>query len=289
METPDPTQFAEQLFKGIQQNSIPPCPDILQRVVSEAQKPDPDLRQLGVIVSSDVGISASLLKTVNSPFYGLHSKTHTIQQAVSLLGVRPTVNAVASIALQRVLPPPPRLERFWDGSMKIARLSGWLAQQLSDTTAVSADLAYTFSLFRDAGIPLMLNKYPDYYETLKEANACAERPFTQIEEERHATSHALVGYLLAQSWWLAPNTCQAIRHHHDAFAISANSRMLAAESSELVALAQLAEYLYQQVSSQSQTREWDKLKEEVLARLQLDETAVQELLEEARDLPLSES
>lgn len=288
METSDQVQLAEQLLKGIQQNSIPPCPAILQQVVSEAQKPEPNLRQLASIVSSDVGVSASLLKTVNSPFYGLQSKAHSIQQAISLLGIRPTVNAVASIVLQQVLPPPPQLERFWDGSMKIARLSGWLAQQLRAVISVPADLAYTFALFRDAGIPLMLNRYPDYQETLKEANACPERMFTQIEEERHATSHALVGYLLAQSWWLTSNTCQAIRHHHDPFAVSVKSRLLTDESSELVALTQLAEHLLQQISGLSLTREWDKMENDVQARLQLDEAGIRELLAEAGELTLSD-
>lgn len=75
--------------------------------------------------------------------------------------------------------------------MKIARLSGWLAQKLGPAIKTSADLAYTFALFRDAGILLMLNRYPDYYTTLEEANNYPERLFTQIEEDRHATSHAL--------------------------------------------------------------------------------------------------
>ena len=276
------------MLKGIEQNAIPPCPAILQQVVSESRKPEPDLRLLATIISGDVGIAASLLKTVNSPFYGLPAKAHTVQQAISLLGMKATVNAVASIALQRVLPPPPQLERFWDGSMKIARLSGWLAQKLPSDIRVAADLAYTFGLFRDAGVPIMLNKFPGYYDTLHEANSCPERMFTQIEEDRHATSHALVGYLLAQSWWLASDTCQAIRHHHDFNMISANNRLLAADSAELVILSQLAEYLLQQFSGQSRTCEWDKMGAAIQERLQLTDTQLQELVEEASRLPIGD-
>lgn len=289
MDVPQKTGLADQLLIGIDQNSVPPCPAILQRVVNESQKPEPDLRQLATIVSGDVGIAASLLKTVNSPFYGLPGKAHTVQQAISLLGIRPTVNAVASLALQQVLPPPPKLERFWDGSMKIARLSGWLAQKLGPAIETSADLAYTFALFRDAGIPLMLNRYPDYYTTLEEANNCPERLFTQIEEDRHATSHALVGYLLAQSWWLSPNTCTAVRYHHDISMMSSHTWVLSKEAGELIALAQLAEHLLQHLTGQSQTREWCKMGTDILARLQLTDSAVQDLLEEARSLSLIDS
>lgn len=287
MDDPKQSALADQVLKGIEQNAIPPCPAILLEVVSESRKPEPDLRQLTNIISGDVGIAASLLKTVNSPFYGLSGKAQTIQQAVNLLGVTSTVNAVASIALRGVLPPPPQLERFWDGSMKIACLSGWLAQKMHSRVRISADLAYTFALFRDAGIPIMISKFPDYYATLSEANACPERMFTRIEEERHATSHALVGYLLAQAWWLSTSTSQAIRHHHDFNMISLNSRILTAETCELISLAQLAEYLLQQFSGQSRTREWDKMGAAIQARLQLTDNNLKELAEEASKLTLS--
>lgn len=278
----------EQLLKSIEQNRIPPCPAILQQVVAETRKTEPDLRALAVIISADAGVAASLLKTVNSPFYGLPNKAHTVQQAISLLGIRATANAVASITLQRALPTPPQLERFWDSSMKIARLSGWLAQQLQARVNIAADLAYTFSLFRDAGIPIMLSRFPDYHATLQEANTCPLRGFTEIEEERHSTSHALIGYLLTQSWWLASDTCKAVRHHHDCTLIATDNRVLSVESGNLIMLAQLAEYLLQQTSGQCHTREWDKMGEAICTRLGLNDTALQELLEQARDLPLGD-
>lgn len=280
--------IADQLLKSIQQNGIPPRPAILQRVETESQKQEPDLRLLATCINGDVGIAASLLKTVNSPFYGLPAKAHTTQQAVSLLGQAATVNAVASIALQRVLPLPPQLERFWDGSLQVARLSGWLALQLSERVQMSADHAYTFGLFRDCGIPIMINRFPDYYATLEEANSNSAQVFTQIEEARHSTSHALVGYLLAQSWRLSSDTCQAIRHHHDFQLMLTSNSMLGTRAADLIALAQLAEHLLQRVTGKSLTCEWDKMGNAIMTRLGLSDGCVQELAELARDLPLGE-
>lgn len=289
MKSPTNAIIADQLLHNIKQNGIPPRPTILEQVATESNKPDPDLRQLAISINGDVGIAASLLKIVNSPFYGLASKAQTIQQAVNQLGLEATVNAVASIALQRALPPPPQLERFWDGSLQVARLSGWLAQQLSPQSNISADHAYTFGLFRDCGIPVMINKFPDYYATLQEANACMERVFTDIEEARQGTSHALIGYLLTQSWLLHPDTCLALRHHHDFHLLQTQSSLLSQQAVDLIALAQLAEHLLQRVTGKSLTCEWDKMGEAIQARLGLNEQDLSELVTAVQGLPLSEN
>lgn len=42
MDVPQKTGLADQLLIGIDQNSVPPCPAILQRVVNESQKSEPD-------------------------------------------------------------------------------------------------------------------------------------------------------------------------------------------------------------------------------------------------------
>lgn len=289
MDVPATATIADQLLKSIKQNGIPPRPAILERVETESKKPEPDLRQLAVFINGDVGIAASLLKTVNSPFYGLSGKAHTTQQAVNQLGQEATVNAVASIALQRVLPPPPQLERFWDGSLQVARLSGWLAQELSSRTQITADHAYTFGLFRDCGIPIMMNKFSGYRDTLQAANTCPEKAFTEVEELQHGTSHALVGYLLAQSWRLSADTCLAIRHHHDFHLMQANSSLFSRHTGDLIALAQLAEHLLQCISGKSLTCEWSKMGEAILSRLKLNGQDIQELVTAAQDLPLSEN
>ena len=40
------------------------------------------------------------------------------------------------------------------------------------------DDAYTYGLFRDCGIPILMKKFPGYVDVLKAANAETEKGFT---------------------------------------------------------------------------------------------------------------
>lgn len=258
-----------QLLASIRQIGIPPRPQILERVTREMRRDEPDLRALAHIISADVSISGSLLKIVNSPFYGYRTKARTVQDALTMLGLATTASTIAGIVLRNVLPPMPRLERFWDASARVAQISGLLVQELGIRDGVRPEDAYTFSLFRDCGIPIMMRKFPDFFETLALANAETERAFTEVEESRHSTSHAVVGCLLGQSWWLAENTCLAIRHHHDFVTARAGSGALPPSSRRLIALAQLAEKLMQEMTGLSHSCEWSKMGEACLSLLEV--------------------
>ena len=67
---------------------------------------------------------------------------------------------------------------------------------------VRADDAYTYGLFRDCGIVILLRRYPAYQGILAGANLDRDMPFTAVEQAALPTDHTVVGCLLAQNWWL---------------------------------------------------------------------------------------
>lgn len=182
--------------------------------------------------------------------------------------------------MRKAFPKSPQLERFWDASARIARLSGWLAQRVTRGT-LRADDAYTYGLFRDCGIPILLARFPGYFDILTEANHEASRSFTEVEQTTLPTHHAAVGYMLAQSWWLPDETILSIRHHHDVAILDTPSIPPTLNSRYLIAVSQLAEHLLQQYSGLSFTQEWDKLGPACLRLLNLSEEDVTGILAEA--------
>ena len=204
-------------------------------------------------------------------------RARTVLQALNLLGLDVASKALAGIALRHEFSGSPSLERFWDASAKIAEYSGMLVGLLGKQHGVQADDAYTFGLFRDCGVPVLMRKFPQYREILGLANAEPVRRFTEIEEEHLPTNHALVGCMLAQSWSLPEEICQAIRHHHDFILLSHPGGNLPAASARLVALSQLAEHFHQRKSGRSQGHEWAKLAPACLAILQLQPEQLEEL------------
>lgn len=282
----EPTLIELQLEDSLKEIDIPPRPLILDRISEEMQKDDPDFNHLAGLISADVALSASLIRITNSPFFGFRGHVHSPREALMLLGLNIAAKAVAGIVMRRVFPTSPQLERFWDASALIARLSGWLAQRVTGNR-LRADDAYTFGLFRDCGIPILLARRPSYFEILMEANNDKERSFTDIEDLSLPTNHAIVGSMLTQSWWLASETTLSVRHHHDLAFLDAATIPPSLNSRYLIAVAQLAEHLLQLHTRRSHTQEWDKLGSACQRLLKLDDTAISELLVEA--IPIMEA
>ena len=59
---------SDALVKSI---GIPPRPAVLLELQKEIAKEDPDLRSVARLVAGDVALTAALLRTVNSPAFGL--------------------------------------------------------------------------------------------------------------------------------------------------------------------------------------------------------------------------
>jgi HD-like signal output (HDOD) protein len=276
------TSFDRQLEASLRDIGIPPRPRILELINLEARADEPDLNYLAELIRSDVALSAGLIKTANSPFFGYRQKTRNVRDALVMLGLKAASNAVAGLILRQIFPPSLHLERFWDASERTAQLAAWLVQNVGVRFGVTSEEAYTFAMFRDCGIPIMMRRFKGYTETLARANTAASQPFTVVEEVDVPTNHAVVGGLMAQSWWLPEDLCVSIRRHHDGLAVDSTQHAVSGSSNRLIALAQLAERLHQMVSGQNASREWDKLGSPSLAALELGENAVQELEAEAR-------
>lgn len=252
------TDIDKLLEDAVRNIGIPPRPAVLEQIHAEMSRAEPDPARLARVLSSDVSLAAGLMRIANSPFFGVRGRARTVAQALMLLGMDVACRAATGLVLRNTFPGHASLERFWDASARIARISGWLATRLRPAGVSQGD-AYTYGLFRDCGIPVMLRRFPDYVETLALANADPSRSFTEIEQERHPSNHAIVGCLLARTWWLPEPSCLAIRHHHDVPAVAAGNIALPAGTAVLVALAQFAERIVQQDSGLSHTCEWEKL------------------------------
>lgn len=279
-----------QMEASLREIGIPPRPRILELINLEARAGEPDYNHLAELIQSDVALSAGLIKTANSPFFGYRQKTRNVRDALLMLGLKATANAVAGLILRRVFPPLLHLERFWDASQRTGEIAAWLVNRLGVRFGVTAEDAYTFGLFRDCGIPIMMRRFDGYAATLARANENDTHAFTAVEEAEMPTNHTVVGGLMAQSWWLPEEICTAIRRHHDAELLAGQTpKGVSGASSRQIALAQLAEKLHQDITGLNQTREWDKLGAASLAILSLTEAELAELERETKaflaDLP----
>ena len=224
---------------ALQHIVIPPCPELLARLQHAMAQPEPDLNEVARIATSDVAMSATLLRAANSPLYGAGQPVQTLGQAMNRLGLAQTAAVMtAFLARGAMRVNTPQLKRFWERAAKRAQAMAFLAERLP---GVSADVAYTYGLFCHVGLPVMVQSVKGYAGTLVEAQARIDRPFVATENANHRTDHAVVGALVARLWRLAPSVMVAIRLHHDLDAIG--DRHVDADVHTLVAMGLLAEHL----------------------------------------------
>ncbi len=285
--------FDQELEHVLLDLGIPPCPRILLDLAAEARKDEPDLQRIEKLISADVGLSAALIKTVNSPFYGLRTKVNSIMQAIHMLGLGHLWLMLMGMVLRDTLKGMNNVDmgRFWDASAKVAIISSYIACRLpympssaQGVLRIDKDEAYTYGLFQDCGISIMLNHYPAYKETLSNANNSVDRKFTDIEEVAHTTNHALVGYLLSKSWGLPETMTQAIRFHHEHETLSDDPEFLTTESRNFIALSLLAERAIQIVTGLSRSCEWGKGESWVMRHFGFSHDDFNEIIEGIRIL-----
>jgi HD-like signal output (HDOD) protein len=229
-------EATDKIIAGIK---IPPRPEVLAELMIESRLDSPDIQKIGHLISKDVALSVSMLKLVNSSYYGVKRKVESPQQAAIILGVNNVKSLVTGLSLKSAYGQVDGLEAFWSHAELVANVSMVIASRLP---GVPRETAYIFGLFQNCGIPLMMQRLPGYAETLALAMAGDTVNFTEIETERHTTSHAIVGHMMAKSWELAEEICEAITHHHEAKVFD-DDYQLSAAASALIAVSRLAEYV----------------------------------------------
>lgn len=256
--------------------AIPARPSLVTDVQKEMAADDPDVRRIARLVGMDVAMTAAVLSAVNSPLYSPARPITTLDQAIAMLGLRRIGTLVTGFAVrQAVKGDGVRLTRFWDVSTKRAYALFRLARGLR---GIDPDWAQTFGLFCDVGIPLLMQRFPDYAATLKAANEEGAKSFTEVEGAAHRTDHATIGALVARSWGLPKPVCDAIRMHHDYEVFldpGVDDQVV-----RLISMGLLAEVAIQRFARMNASVEWVKAGERVAGALVLSNTEIDDWIED---------
>lgn len=275
-------RIKELLESALVDTGIPTCPSILDRIHVEMGKDEPDLYMLSRLISADVALAGGVISIANSPYFGFNGRVRSVNEAVMVLGLDVACKAISGLILRKIFPATLTMERFWDASSSIARLSGWLAQHPDMAGRLHASDAYTFGLFRDCGIAVLLTRFPYYQQVLAQANAENALGFTQIEEIQCPTNHAIIGSLLAQSWRLPEEISTAIRLHHEYGILQESDATLMSPTARgLIANSLLAEHIFQYHTGLSKSEEWYKAGDVCLQVLEIGKDRLESLYEQA--------
>jgi len=268
------SDLVSEILKTI---TIPPCPAVLSTLMDESRRDNANFPKIIRLISGDLGLAASTMKTANSPFFGLRQKVQSVQMAATVLGLKNIINIITGISLKQSLSPKGiNMERFWDRSSYHAIVSARMASRVS---GISPEDAYTFGLFHDCGIPILMQRFPNYKDTLALANH-STRPFRDIENEHHNTDHTAVGAMLAKNWQLPQLIVDAIRTHHD---LAEKGQDLRNELRDMGAISLIADFIISNFLGLPEESEWRENGQDAMDQLGIDNEDMEDLQQDMHD------
>ena len=258
--------------------AIPARPELLIKMQELMSSDDPDLNEMADIISEDVALSATIIKTINSPLYGLARSISDIRKSVKYIGMVGIFSLVSSVLLKRQFDNNQNqksFDNFWVDATLIANTVVYLGKQVK--RKISSEKLFSIGLFHNCGIPVMALKYDDYEKVEEMAENTRSRNITDIEEEFFGVNHATIGYYVANSWRLPKDICQLIlRHHEREFLDKLDGSSLQVE----FALLKLAENILTQVKTFNDHPDWAYISDSVFTVLDIDEEDYQDFVED---------
>jgi len=264
---------------------IPPQPALLKELKGLAEQQEPHLSDVAELIAKDLAISAAILKTINSPAFGLARSVSDIRQAVMFLGLEGAFSLVQGLKLKEAFGSNKcsiSLERFWDNSALIADVAMYIGNLVKIQVPVE-DL-YTLGLFHDCGVPPMAIKYQDYGALQAFATQNIQHSLPSFEDKKYKTSHPIIGYYLATTWHLPKNICKLILHHHDMEFLDAIDD---SQDQICFAVLKMAENIVHEERDYSPARDWFEVRAAVLDVLGLTEYDYNDIKEDISEIIFS--
>jgi HD-like signal output (HDOD) protein/ActR/RegA family two-component response regulator len=198
-------------------DQLPSMPAVFRQLEQALADPDSSTQRLGDIIQQDMGMTAKILKIVNSAFFGLRRTIASPHEAVAYLGVE-TIKALVLVnsIFERAEPLKTRhlnMEDLWRHSLACA--NGARAITLAEGgSRQDAEQVFVGGILEDVGILVLAANFPEAYDRASEILLAEHVLLTTVEQEEFAVTHAEVGAYLLGLWGLPAHILRTVSLHH---------------------------------------------------------------------------
>jgi HD-like signal output (HDOD) protein/CheY-like chemotaxis protein len=198
-------------------DALPVLPKLYNDLVMALQNENVSPEVVGDIVGSDIAMSASILRLVNSAFFGLPSHVSSIHHAVNLLGVQTIRGLVLTIhlfsALTRGFTPNFSVKLLWEHSIRVALFAKALAQ-FEGMTTNECDDSFIAGMLHDIGKLVVATNMQKEFSIILEIVRTQNDSLFKVEKEVIGTTHAEVGAYLLGLWGFNNQILEGVCLHH---------------------------------------------------------------------------
>ncbi|MBL8763399.1 MAG: GGDEF domain-containing protein [Phycisphaerae bacterium] len=204
----------EVLDKVLSCQKLPSLPAVAVKVIELTQDRNSSIKELAATIRNDQGLSAKILKTVNSSFYALRKPCSTIDQAIVMLGLSAVKTLALGFSLVSTIAGEKEGNFDYDGYWRRSLFTGVAAKCIaSESGSGSAEECFLGGLLQDVGMIALHQAMPAEYAPVLAQAGEDHRQLAKHEFAEFEVSHADIGALLAHRWKLPDELVMPIKYH----------------------------------------------------------------------------
>ena len=194
---------------------LPTLPTVLTKIIELTDSRTGNARTLGDLLSRDPSISSTILKLVNSAFYGNLRHISSIHHATVILGFEMVKTIAMGVSIFNAEgSDEQRFDRkeLWTHSIGVATLARIMGEKMD--IPVSGDTIFLSGLIHDIGKVVFDNYFVDEYREVYDLVHQQPIWIGDAEYQILGMNHCDAGFYLGRKWQFPATVVDAIRFHH---------------------------------------------------------------------------
>ncbi len=196
--------------------NLKPIPAVVTSLLGVVDDPNASMQDITKIIQYDPAITAEILRTANSAYFGLKQPAETIQEAATMIGTDRLVDLVMLKVSAQVTKGMQKGYDLHEGALwKYSVSSALIAKQVAGQLNLSnKNYIFTASLLKDIGKTILDKFVQDAFEKIYDLVANENFSFMEAEKQIIGVNHAELGGMIAKMWKFSPKMVGIIRNHH---------------------------------------------------------------------------
>ncbi len=197
--------------------TLPSLPEIHEKLVDELKDENTSIQKIADLVGQDIGITAKVLATANSAFFGLRSRVENITQAINTLGIDTVEGIVfaAGVFGQFENPNFPgfSLESIYNRGVAVGTKARMIAHAFGLNNMLTNDALLSGTLHAVGQLVMLTSFKDEFSEALELANK-ESIPFHEAQMKVLGVTDAAIGAYLLSLWGLRDTVVEAVAWHY---------------------------------------------------------------------------
>ena len=196
---------------------LPALPAMYQEVCTLLESDEATPENLARLIERDPGMTSTILRVVNSPYFGRPRKVVSMAEAAFFMGTESIKALILHAGLFREVGPfestPFNVKHLWAHSVEVAAAARKIAALEGASPSVQ-DCSFTGGLLHDVGILLLASRFPEEYQKVDQCIQDQGVTLSVAEHEVFGVTHGDVGAFLLGLWALPQEVIGPVAWHH---------------------------------------------------------------------------